>query len=79
MKKKVFGFVLGATFMLTLVTGLFSSFNAQAEPDEWYATVTTIVWINGQAYIRSDCSTIPGSECNMPGSIHLIQLPRLWF
>ncbi len=63
--------------MLFGMSGINNSVKAGA--DQWYKTEATIIYIEGQFYLKSECTTIPGSECNMPGSIHLIQIPRIWW
>ena len=76
MKKKFLGPILGLLILLGM-SGINNS--VKAEPDQWYITETSFVYIDGHLYIKSECTDRPGSDCNMPESIHLIQLPRIWW
>lgn len=74
MKKKLLSFLLVMVFLVGML-GIHKQ--AVAEPDPWYVTETSFVWRDGKLYIKSECTTVIGSDCNIPGSIHYIQIP-IW-
>jgi len=72
-------FKLPLSFLVVLViisTGLFiNSVKATNTFTGWWTVEVTIVYINGEPQIKSECLEIPGTSCNMPGSIHYIEAP----
>jgi|GEM_PF-3071394 len=75
MKRKVTSILLGLIFLIGIL-GIEKT--AKAEPDHWYKVETTLVYIEGILYVKSECLEINGTSCNMPGSIHLIEIPQIW-
>lgn len=52
---------------------------AFSEPNDWYKTEVSMVYIEGEWYVKSECTDIPGKSCNIPGSIHLVVIPTIWW
>lgn len=74
MKKKIFALILSAFLFLGFAG---TNKTLKAEPSNWYLVTTSIEWINGQFYLVTTCTEQIDDDCNMPGSIHRVQLPQL--
>jgi len=77
--KKLTNQFLAGVFGLALMGGvMLHTQDVEAQSAEtWYEAKVTIEQTLSGTFIVSTCTSIPGSSCNMPGSIHRVKVPKL--
>jgi hypothetical protein len=70
--KKLFSFL----FSIALLFAVSGSANSQTT---WYEIEYSMSITSSGAYLVATCTDIPGSACNMPGSIHRSDVSAVLF